>query len=178
MQHSIVSQSEWLAARKALLAKEKEFTRARDALSAARRELPWVEVDKNYVFDGPAGKQSLAELFDGRSQLAVYHFMFGPDWNAGCPHCSHWADNFNPIIVHLNQRNVTMVAISRAPYAKLATYRTRMGWSFKWLSSFESDFNFDYHVSFTPEEVPAKNALYNFAQQDPVVRARGSQCVS
>ena len=119
MQHTIVSQDQWLAARKALLAKEKEFTKARDQLSEARRALPWVKVDKTYVFDGPNGKQTLAELFDGRSQLIVYHFMFGPDWNAGCPHCSHWADNFNSIIVHLNQRDVTMVAISRAPVAKL-----------------------------------------------------------
>ena len=172
MQHAVVSQSEWLAARKALLAKEKEFSKARDQLSAARRGLPWVKVDKTYVFDGPAGKQSLADLFDGRSQLVVYHFMFGPDWNAGCLHCSHWADNFNGIIVHLNQRDVTMVAISRAPYAKLAAYRTRMGWSFKWLSSFETNFNFDYHVSFTPEEVAAKNALYYFVQQDPGVSER------
>ena len=172
MAHAIVSQAEWLAARQALLAKEKEFTKARDALSAARRDLPWVKVEKNYVFDGPTGKQTLAELFDGRSQLVVYHFMFGPDWNAGCPHCSHWADNFNAIIVHLNQRDVTMVAISRAPLAKLDAYRKRMGWSFKWLSSFESDFNFDYHVSFTPKEVEAKNALYNFVQQDPGVSER------
>src|ERR1700693_3658178 len=110
MQHAIVSQDEWLAARKALLAKEKEFNKARDQLSTARRALPWGKVAKSYVFDGPAGKETLADLFDGRGQLIVYHFMFGPDWNAGCPHCSHWADNFNAIIVHLNQRDVAMVA--------------------------------------------------------------------
>jgi len=172
MAHAIVSQDEWLAARKALLAKEKEFSKARDQLSAARRALPWVKVEKSYVFDGPAGKETLADLFDGRSQLIVYHFMFGPDWNAGCPHCSHWADNFNAIIVHLNQRDVTMVAVSRAPLAKLAAYKKRMGWTFKWFSSQETDFNFDYHVSFTPQELATKNALYNFVQQDPGVSER------
>jgi predicted dithiol-disulfide oxidoreductase (DUF899 family) len=170
MQHKIVSQDEWLAARKALLAKEKGFTKARDVLSAERRALPWVKIDKNYAFDGPDGNQSLADLFDGRSQLIVYHFMFGPDWQAGCPHCSHWADNFNGIIVHLNQRDVTMVAISRAPLAKLAAYEKRMGWTFKWMSSLENDF--DFHVSFTPEEVAAKEALYNFVRQNPEVSER------
>jgi predicted dithiol-disulfide oxidoreductase (DUF899 family) len=150
-----------------LLAKEKEFTKARDALSAARRALPWVKVDKNHVFDGPAGKQTLAELFDGRSQLIVYHFMFGPDWNAGCPHCSHWADSFNPVIVHLNQRDVSMVAVSRAPLAKLEAYKKRMGWTFKWVSSGATDFNFDFRVSFTPQEMKANKAIYNFVEQEP-----------
>ena len=172
MPHAIVSQDEWLAARKALLAKEKEFSKARDQLSAARRALPWVKVDKTYAFDGPNGKQTLGDLFDGRSQLIVYHFMFGLDWQAGCPHCSHWADNFNGIIVHLNQRDVTMVAVSRAPFAKLDAYRKRMGWTFKWVSSLESDFNFDFNVSFTPAEVTAKNALYNFTRQNPEVSER------
>ena len=167
MQHKIVSQDEWLAARMALLAKEKEFSRARDALNTQRRELPWVKIEKHYVFDGPDGKQSLAELFDSRSQLIVYHFMFGPDWQAGCPHCSRWADSFNPVIVHLNQRDVTMVAISRAPYEKLAAYHKRMGWSFKWVSSFGGDFNFDFNVAFTPEEMAADKAMYNFAMQSP-----------
>jgi predicted dithiol-disulfide oxidoreductase (DUF899 family) len=148
MQHAIVSQKEWLAARMTLLAKEKEFTKTRDELSRQRRELPWVKVDKPYSFDGQDGKQTLADLFDGRCQLIVYHFMFGPDWQAGCPHCSHWADNFNGIIVHLNQRDVTMVAVSRAPLAKLDAYRKRMGWTFKLVSSLESDF--DFNVSFTP----------------------------
>jgi predicted dithiol-disulfide oxidoreductase (DUF899 family) len=170
--HTVVSQSEWLKARTALLAKEKEFTKARDALSAARRELPWVKVDKSYVFDGPDGKQSLADLFAGRNQLIVYHFMFMPDWDAGCPHCSRWADNFNSIIVHLNQRDISMVAISRAPYEKLAAYRKRMGWSFKWLSSSSNDFNRDFGVAFTPEEVAAKKAFYNFKMQDPFVGER------
>jgi predicted dithiol-disulfide oxidoreductase (DUF899 family) len=115
--------------------------------------LPWVAVNKGYVFEGPNGKQTLAELFEGRSQLIVYHFMFDPSWEAACLHCSFWADNFNGIIVHLNQRDVTMIAVSRAPYSKLEAYRKRMGWDFKWVSSCDTDFNFDYHVSFTPEEL-------------------------
>jgi Bacterial protein of unknown function (DUF899) len=115
-----VSRKQWLAARKVLLAKEKRFTKLRDQLSQQRRQLPWVRVDKNYVFDGPTGTETLSDLFEGRSQLIVYHFMFGPDWDAGCKHCSFWADNFNPIIVHLNHRDVSMVAISRAPYEKLS----------------------------------------------------------
>jgi predicted dithiol-disulfide oxidoreductase (DUF899 family) len=160
--HKVASHDEWLAARKQLLAKEKEFTRLRDELSKERRELPWERVEKNYVFDGPGGKETLAQLFEGRSQLVVYHFMFDPDWDAGCPHCSFWADNFNGIPVHLKHRDVTMVAISRAPQAKLEAYHKRMGWSFKWLSSFGSDFNYDYYVSFTPEEVAKEQAYYNY----------------
>lgn len=163
----IVSREEWLAARQALLEKEKEFTRARDDLTRQRRELPWVKVDELYTFDGPRGSETLAELFEGRSQLVVYHFMFGPDWEAGCPGCSFWADNFDRIIVHLNQRDVSMIAVSRAPFTKLAAYQRRMGWSFKWVSSGENTFNFDYHASFTPEEVAAKHGLYNFTVQDP-----------
>ncbi len=170
--HKVVSSKEWIAARSALLAKEKEFTRLRDELSRQRRELPWEAVREDYAFEGPDGRETLSRLFDGRSQLVVYHFMFHPDWDAGCPHCSRWADNFNGIIVHLNQRDVTMVAVSRAPYAKLAAYRKRMGWSFKWLSSHGNRFNFDYHVSFTPEEVERKQAFYNFAVQDPFVAER------
>jgi predicted dithiol-disulfide oxidoreductase (DUF899 family) len=158
----IVSHEEWLAARKEFLRKEKEFTRLRDELSQQRRELPWEKVEKQYVFEGAQGKQTLAELFDGKSQLVVYHFMLAPEWEAGCPSCSFWADNFNPIIVHLKNRDITMIAVSRAPYAKLAAYQKRMGWNFKWVSSFGSDFNFDYHVSFTPEELEKKQAIYNF----------------
>ena len=165
--HPVVSREEWLAARKALLAKEKEFTRLRDDLSRQRRDLPWVRVDKPYVFDGPRGKESLSDLFDGRGQLVVYHFMFSPAWEAGCPHCSFWADNFDPIIVHLNRRDVTMVAVSRAPHAKLTAYEKRMGWHFKWVSSGDSDFNFDFGVSFRPEEVAQEKAFYNYATQDP-----------
>jgi len=165
--HRVVGREEWLAARKALLAKEKEFTRLRDELSEERRQLPWVRVEKAYLFDGPRGREALTDIFDGRSQLIVYHFMFGPEWEAGCPHCSFWADNFDRVIVHLNQRDVTMVAISRAPQAKLAAYRDRMGWTFKWLSSGGSDFNFDFGVSFPPGDVARKNAFYNYAVQDP-----------
>ncbi len=160
MTHPIVSRDEWLAARKAFLLKEKEFTQARDELSAERRALPWVKVDKTYVFDGPDGKETLADLFDGRSQLLVYHFMFGPDWQEGCPSCSFWADNYNGIVVHLNHRDVSLAAISRAPLEKLRAYKKRMGWSFKWVSSLDNEFNRDYHVSFTPEEKPT--AYYNY----------------
>ena len=164
--HSIVEQDEWIKARKDLLTKEKEFTVVRDQLSQKRRDLPWVRVDKEYVFDGSNGKQTLSELFDGRSQLIVYHFMFDPSWDAGCPSCSFWADNFNKIIIHLNQRDVSMVAISRAPYDKIAEYQKRMGWDFSWVSSYNNDFNFDYHVSFTEEELVKKNAFYNYLIQD------------
>jgi predicted dithiol-disulfide oxidoreductase (DUF899 family) len=165
--HPVVSHEEWLAARTALLAKEKAFTRLRDDLSRQRRELPWEAVEKEYAFEGPQGRQTLSQLFDGRSQLIVYHFMFGPDWEAGCRSCSFWADNFNGVIVHLNHRDATMIAVSRAPYEKLAAYERKMGWSFKWVSSFGTDFNFDYHVSFTPAEVAEKKAFYNYTVQDP-----------
>ena len=164
--HTVVSHDEWIAARTAFLKAEKEFTRLRDELTRQRRALPWEAVTKQYVFEGPGGKQSLAELFDARSQLVIYHFMFGPGWDAGCPHCSHWADNFNGVIVHLNHRDVTMIAVSRAPYTDLEAYKKRMGWSFKWVSSYGSDFNFDYHVSFTPDEM-AGQAFYNFEMQKP-----------
>src|SRR5919109_1266351 len=165
--HKVVSRNEWLKARMSLLKKEKEFTILRDQLSQQRRDLPWVAVDKEYVFEGPNGKQTLSELFDGRSQLIVYHFMFDPSWEAGCPSCSFWADNFNDVIVHLNHRDVTMVAVSRAPYSKLAAYERRMGWTFKWVSSAGTDFNFDFQASFTPDEKARKRALYNFTMQDP-----------
>jgi predicted dithiol-disulfide oxidoreductase (DUF899 family) len=160
--HKIVSEEEWVEARKALLKKEKEFTALRDQLSQQRRDLPWVAVNKEYVFEGQNGKQSLSELFDGRTQLLVYHFMFDPSWEEGCLHCSFWADNFNDIIVHLNHRDVTMIAVSRAPYSKLAAYQKRMGWDFKWFSSYHTDFNFDYHVSFTQEELAKNEAFYNY----------------
>jgi len=172
MTHAIVSHRDWIAARKKLLAKEKEFTRARDELTKLRQALPWERVEKEYQFQGPRGKRTLTSLFEGRSQLLVYHFMFAPGWSAGCPHCSHWADSFNPAIVHLNQRDVTMVAVSRAPYAKLAAYKKRMGWTFPWYSSGASDFNFDFNVSFTPEEVKRGKALYNYKEQDPGVSDR------
>src|SRR6266513_5834096 len=164
MTHAVVPAEAWLAARKELLAKEKEFTRLRDQVSALRRELPWEAVTREYLFEGPDGRQTLPQLFAGRSQLIVYHFMFAPDWDAGCPHCSHWADNFDRVIVHLNQRDVTMIAVSRAPYSKLILYERRMGWNFKWVSSFENDFNFDYQASFTPDQLAEKRAFYNFVE--------------
>ena len=164
--HRIVSKDEWLAARSALLKKEKEFTLLRDKLGQQQRDMPWVLVDKKYLFDGPNGKQTLSDLFDGRSQLIVYHFMYDPNWDAGCPSCSFWADNFNGIVVHLNQRDVTMIAVSKAPYSKIGEYKKRMGWNFKWVSSYDNDFNFDYHVSFTPQELSEKKAFYNYSLQD------------
>jgi predicted dithiol-disulfide oxidoreductase (DUF899 family) len=160
--HKVVSQDEWVRARKEFLAKEKEFTRLRDQLSQQRRELPWVKVDKEYSFDGPQGKETLSELFNGRSQLLVYHFMFHPSWNEGCKSCSFWADNFNGAITHLKQRDVTMLAISRAPLAQLEAFKKRMGWTFKWVSSFGNEFNRDYHVSFTPEEMERGDTYYNY----------------
>jgi predicted dithiol-disulfide oxidoreductase (DUF899 family) len=166
-QHRVVSEDAWVAARTALLAKEKEFTHLRDQLSQQRRDLPWRAVAKDYTFEGPNGRQTLRDLFDGRSQLVVYHFMFDPSWDAGCEHCSFWADSFDGGIVHLNQRDVSMLAVSRAPYDKIAAYRQRMGWSFTWLSSSDSDFTRDFHVSFTPEEMAGGTAFYNYRLQDP-----------
>src|SRR5213593_2124994 len=138
----IVSEAEWLVARKDLLAREKEFTRQRDALSAARRQLPMLKIDKEYVFDGPKGKETLADLFDGRSQLVVYHFMFGPGWEQGCPSCSWAADNIDGNVVHLNARDVTLAVVSRAPLPQIEAFKKRMGWHFKWVSSYGSDFNY------------------------------------
>jgi predicted dithiol-disulfide oxidoreductase (DUF899 family) len=168
--HPVVTHDEWIAARKELLAEEKEFTRARDELSRKRRELPWERVEKEYVFESPDGTETLGDLFDGRSQLIVYHFMFDPDWDEGCKSCSFWADNFDPVVVHLNARDATMVAVSRAPLEKLAAYQERMGWSFKWLSSAGTNFNFDYGASFTPEQ--ADELLYNFGTLPPNIAER------
>lgn len=163
MEHTVVSREQWLEARTALLAQEKELTRRRDELSAARRALPWAKVDKRYVFEGPAGKEALADLFAGRSQLIVYHFMFGPGWEQGCPSCSYLADHFDGAITHLAQRDVSFVVVSRAPLPQIAAFQKRMGWRFKWVSSFGSDFNADYHVSFTKEQVENKTGYYNYA---------------
>ena len=160
--HKIVSHEQWIDARKQLLAKEKDFTRARDALSRQRRDLPWERVDKNYVFTGADGKLTLGDLFAGSSQLMIYHFMFDPSWEAGCKSCSFWADNFNGIDVHLKHRDITFLAVSRAQYSKLEAYRQRMGWSFKWVSSFDSDFNYDYGVSFTAEQLAKDDAIHNY----------------
>src|ERR1700691_4427797 len=158
----IVSRDEWLGARKKLLAKEKQLTRERDALVAERRQLPWVKVEKNYVFDSPGGKKTLADLFDGRSQLIVYHFMFGPEWNEGCPSCSFNMDHTDGALVHLAQRDVSFAAVSRAPLSKIEPFKKRMGWQFTWVSSHVTDFNYDYHASFTPEEMARGKVEYNF----------------
>ena len=157
----VVSQAEWLAARRALLVREKELTRLSDAIAAQRMALPWVRVAKDYAFDTEDGPRTLMELFAGRSQLLVYHFMFGPGWDAGCPSCSFTADEFDRGIVHLEQRDVTMICVSRAPVEKLAAYRRRMGWDFTWASSLRSDFNFDLGVSFTDAQ-RRDGAEYNF----------------
>src|ERR1700680_2204605 len=161
--HKIVSQDEWIAARKAHLAEEKAFSKARDALAKKRRELPWVKVDKSYVFDGRNGKETLADLFGGTGQLIVYHFMLGPDWEEGCPSCSLLADHFDGSVVHLAQHDVAFVVVSRAALDEIEKYKRRMGWHFKWVSSFGTDFNFDYQVSATPEEKAKGVVNYNYA---------------
>jgi predicted dithiol-disulfide oxidoreductase (DUF899 family) len=169
--HRVVDHGDWVAARKKHLAKEKEFTRLRDQLSRERRELPWEPVEKDHTFEGENGRQSLGEIFEGRSQLVIYHAMFSPEtagddtpWttDAPCYVCSFWMDNFNGITVHLNHRDITMAAVSRAPYPKIAAYRERMGWTFSWYSSADSDFNFDYGVSFTPDELARGEVEYNY----------------
>jgi len=161
--HKVVSHNEWIAARKAYLAEEKAFSRARDALSRKRRELPWEKVEKNYIFDTPAGKQSLADLFGGKSQLIIYHFMLGPGWEAGCPSCSYLADHFDGAVVHLAQRDVSFVVVSRAPLSEIEAFKRRMGWRFKWVSSFGSEFNPDYQVSVTPQEkAGGGKVMYNY----------------
>lgn len=164
LSNPVVSRDEWLKARKALLATEKEETRLRDKIRAERQKLPWVKIDKTYTFDTPAGKKTLADLFDGRSQLMIYHFMFGPEWEAGCPGCSFLADHIDGTLTHLNHHDVTFVAVSRAPLAKIEAYKKRMGWKFPWVSSFGSDFNFDFHVSFTKEELESGKVFYNFRE--------------
>jgi predicted dithiol-disulfide oxidoreductase (DUF899 family) len=158
----VVSRTEWLEARKQLLLKEKSYTRQGDALAAERRSLPWVRVDRDYVFEAPNGKESLADLFEGRSQLIVQHFMLGPGWKEGCPSCSFMADHVGGALVHLAHRDVTFVAVSRAPLAEIEAFRKRMGWEFKWVSSFGNDFNYDYAVSFTQEELAQEKVPYNY----------------
>jgi predicted dithiol-disulfide oxidoreductase (DUF899 family) len=164
--HPVVSNEEWLQARRELLGTEKELTRLRDELGQKIRDLPWRRVEKNYVFDGPDGKESLSDLFAGRSQLLIYHFMFGPDWDDGCPACSLLADHYDPSIVHLNHRDVTMITVSRAPLDKLQAYKQRMGWGFKWVSSGACDFNGDFNVSFTPEQLKNDDVFYNYDTQN------------
>lgn len=165
--HPVVSAEVWVAARTALLVKETEFTRLRDELSRQRRDLPWEKIEKEYVFAGPDGKETLADLFENRSQLVVYHFMYPPEWEDGCPHCSFWADSFNGIPVHLNHRDVSFVAISRAPWSKIEAFKKRMGWGFKWLSSDDGPFNYDLKASFTPEARKNGTSVYNYKKQDP-----------
>lgn len=161
-QHKIVSREEWTAARKALMISEKELTQVREAVSRQRRELPWVKVDKDYVFDGPGGMVTLGDLFKGRPQLVVQHVMFAPEWDAACKSCSFWVDGFERMVPHLAARDTTMVAISRAPLAKLEAFKQRMGWTFDWVSSGENDFNYDYGVSFTQGQIDAGDAKYNY----------------
>jgi predicted dithiol-disulfide oxidoreductase (DUF899 family) len=164
VQHpKVVSEADWTSARKELLAKEKEFTRQRDEISRLRRELPWEKVTKRYTFDTGNGKESLADLFDGRHQLIVYHFMFGPGWSEGCPSCSFLGDHFDGATIHLANRDTTLVVVSRAPLEQIETFKKRMGWKFKWVSSFGSDFNFDYHVSFSKVDIDKGNIYYNYA---------------
>lgn len=165
-QPNIVSREAWLLARKAHLKKEKEFTRLRDQLSAERRELPWVKVDQQYIFEGQHGKQSLADLFDGRSQLIVYHFMFAPGWEQGCDGCSFMADHFDSVNLHLPHHDITLVAVSRAPWQEFQSFKKRMGWQFTWVSSFGNDFNYDYHVTPTDAEAAAEKMYYNYTEQN------------
>ncbi len=162
-EHKVVPHKEWLAARKRLLVQEKKLSKLRDQLARHRRELPWEKVEKEYVFDGPEGRETLSDLFEGKSQLITYHFMFGPGWKDGCPHCSFWADHYDSVRVHIGQRDTTLVVISRAPLKEIQPFKKRMGWRFKWVSSNRTDFNFDYYVSFTPEQIRRGNMYYNYA---------------
>lgn len=166
-QHKIVSHAEWLNERKRFLAKEKDFDRQRDALSAERRSLPWEKVEKEYVFEGPNGKETLAQLFDSRSQLIVYHFMLGPGWEEGCKGCSFVSDHFDGALPHLSARDIAFTAVSSAPLAEILTFKRRMGWHFNWVSAAGTSFNHDYHVSFTPEEMASEKVTYNFKSVEP-----------
>jgi len=170
--HRVVSREEWVAARKEILNKEKEVTRLRDQLSAERRKLPWVKIEKNYLFDSPTGRVTLAELFAGRSQLVIYHFMFGPDWQEGCPSCSFVSDHMDGALPHLAARDVSLVLVSRAPLVSIEVFKKRMGWRFNWVSSYGSEFNADFHVSFTEEEMTQGKVNYNYTLQ-PLPSAEG-----
>lgn len=164
--HPVVTPDRWIAERKKLLAREKEFTHLRDKIAEERRALPWVRIDKEYVFDTPVGERMLADLFEGRSQLMVQHFMLGPGWEQGCPSCSFMADHTDGMQIHLEHRDVTFVAVSRAPLAEIERFHRRMGWKFKWVSSNGTDFNYDFHVSFTPQERAKGEVYYNFGMTD------------
>jgi predicted dithiol-disulfide oxidoreductase (DUF899 family) len=165
IEHHIVNHEDWIEARKRFLTKEKAFTHLRDELSRERQALPWERVEKRYVFDSEQGKETLADLFGEHHQLIVYHFMFAPDWDLGCKSCSFWADHFDGITAHLQQRDVAMVAVSRAPLHKLRNQARKFGWKFKWVSSSDSDFNFDYGVSFSAEAIEREEAFYNYGTQ-------------
>jgi predicted dithiol-disulfide oxidoreductase (DUF899 family) len=173
--HSVVSQEEWLAARKALLLKEKEFTDLRDKINAERLASPWVKVEKTYVFDTPKGKKTLSELFDGRSQLVVYHFMLGPGWGEGCPGCSFLSDHIDEALPHLMHHDVTFTAVSRAPFPEIEAYKKRMGWRFPWASAFGTDFNYDYHVSFTEDDLKQGKVVYNFTEMPVSAESASSE---
>jgi predicted dithiol-disulfide oxidoreductase (DUF899 family) len=168
----VVSQKQWLAARKRLLVKEKKFSKLRDELNLQRRKLPWVKIQKDYAFDGPTGKLTFRGLFGGKSQLIVYHFMFGPGWGEGCEHCSFWADHFDSVNIHIGQRDTAFAVVSRAPLTEIAPFKKRMGWRFKWVSSFNTDFNFDFNVSFTPEQLKRGTAIYNYRKLDMEIDER------
>jgi len=170
--HRVVTREQWLEERKALLAQEKAFTRQREELAQRRRELPWVKVEKFYAFESPTGRETLNDLFEGRRQLVVYHFMFSPEADAGCAHCSYWADHYDGMQAHLNQRDVTFVAVSRPPLAKIEAFKQRMGWRFKWVSSEGSDFNFDYQSSFRPTDLASGKVFYNYVEATPVAPDR------
>ncbi len=162
----VVSQKEWVAARKKLLVKEKKFSKLRDELNLQRRQLPWVKIEKDYFFTGPSGRVTLDDLCGGKSQLIIYHFMFGPGWGEGCPHCSFWADHYDSVNLHIGQRDTAFAVVSRAPWKEIAPFKKRMGWKFNWVSSSGTDFNFDFNVSFTPEELKSGTAIYNYAPLD------------
>jgi predicted dithiol-disulfide oxidoreductase (DUF899 family) len=162
--HQVVSRQDWLKSRTAFLAKEKQFSELRDELTRERQSLPWAKVDKPYTFDSPGGKQTLADLFDKQHQLVAYHFMFAPESEEGCKHCSFWADHFDPMGIHLKHRDIAFAAISRAPLAKIEAFKKRMGWKFKWVSSGGNDFNYDFNVSFTPQQIKDGSAFYNYAK--------------
>jgi predicted dithiol-disulfide oxidoreductase (DUF899 family) len=168
----VVSQKQWITARKKLLLKEKKFSKLRDELNLQRRKLPWVKIDKEYVFDGATGKVPLADLFGGKSQLIIYHFMFGPGWKEGCPHCSFWADHYDSVNFHLGQRDTAFAVVSRTSWKEIEPFKKRMGWKFNWVSSCKTDFNFDFNVSFTPEQLKNGKAIYNFAPLDMEIDER------
>jgi predicted dithiol-disulfide oxidoreductase (DUF899 family) len=175
--HPVVSQEEWLALRQDLLAREKQLTRERDAVDAARRALPWVRVEKDYVFDGPNGRETLADLFAGRSQLVVQHFMLAPGWSEGCVGCSFKSDHIDGALPHLEHHDVSFVSVSRAPLAEIEAFKKRMGWRFRWVSSYGSDFNYDFHVSFTDAEIAARQVYYNYKIQPFEIEERSGDSV-